>query len=161
MLVRGAATADQLDISPPTLGFEQELELRSPPYALQLFGVDEICEPDRVPTDTSSMSVAELETADPGGLDGRWIHLIGTALVIMAALGVLRWRGTGSEDQLAEDAAVPSEHPVDDGPGQPAPESSPAPDPAPVTRAPPALQFVRTVTAPSDETVPLIVPLPV
>jgi hypothetical protein len=68
VLMRAAATANDLDVSSPTLGFSTSAELRSPGDALQFFHVDEIYEPDRVATDTAAMSVEELEQTVPSEL---------------------------------------------------------------------------------------------
>jgi hypothetical protein len=68
VLMRAAATANDLDVSSPTLGFSTSAELRSPDDALQFFDVDEIYEPGRVATDTSAMSVEQLEETVPSEL---------------------------------------------------------------------------------------------
>jgi hypothetical protein len=68
VLMRAAATANDVDVSSPTLGFSESTELRSPDDALRYFHVDEIYEPDRVATDTSAMSVEELEETVPSEL---------------------------------------------------------------------------------------------
>ena len=68
VLMRAAATANDLDVSSATLGFSTSAELRSPDDALQFFDVDEIYEPDRVATDTSAMSVEQLEETVPSEL---------------------------------------------------------------------------------------------
>lgn len=68
VLMRAAATANDLDVSSPTLGFSTSAELRSPDDALQFFHVDEIYEPDREATDTAAMSVEQLEETVPSEL---------------------------------------------------------------------------------------------
>ena len=59
--MRSAATANELVVRSESLGFRTELEVRSPATDLQLFDVDEVYRSDRVPTDTTQMSVGELE----------------------------------------------------------------------------------------------------
>jgi hypothetical protein len=68
VVMRTAATANQLRVTSPALGYDQSFELRSPSEALQLFDVDEVYTADRVPVDTSGMSVEDLETAIPDQL---------------------------------------------------------------------------------------------
>lgn len=68
VLVRAAATANDVSVSAPTVGFSTDAELRSPADALEFFHVDEIYEPGRVPTDTSGIGVEEMEDLVPNEL---------------------------------------------------------------------------------------------
>jgi hypothetical protein len=62
VLLRGAATANQLKVRSATLGYDHEVELRSPSDALQVFTTDVLYDQDRSPTDISGRSVSELES---------------------------------------------------------------------------------------------------
>ena len=68
VLMRAAATANQLDLKITSLDWQASHELRSGPDALQLFDQAEIYDPERVQTDTSGYSVAELEGLIPSDL---------------------------------------------------------------------------------------------
>jgi hypothetical protein len=61
LLLRGAATANTIEVAAPTLGFDGAIELRSDPESLQFFTTDTVYTPDRVAVDTAAMSVPELE----------------------------------------------------------------------------------------------------
>ncbi len=68
LLMRTAATANTVDITAPALGYDHSFELRSPPQDLQMFDVDKVYTPDRVPVDTAAQSVAQLEQKIPDQL---------------------------------------------------------------------------------------------
>ncbi len=65
VLMRGAATANVLRFTSPSLGLDQQLEMRSPPDALGLYDVEEIYRAGRVAVDVSSMTPEELESQIP------------------------------------------------------------------------------------------------
>ena len=68
VLMRAAATANELEVRSETLGFEHTGELRSPGDALQVFSTDVLYESDRTPTDITGRSIAELESEIGDGL---------------------------------------------------------------------------------------------
>ena len=68
VLLRAAATANELTVSSPASGFASDVEVRSPADALEFFHVDEIYEPGRRPTDTSVLSVEDMEELVPSEL---------------------------------------------------------------------------------------------
>ncbi len=68
LLMRSANTANTLHISSSTLSYDESFELRSPPQNVKLFPVDDVYKPGRVATDTSGMSVADLEQQIPDTL---------------------------------------------------------------------------------------------
>ncbi len=61
VLLRGAATANTLEVAAPSLGYERNVELRSGTDSLQLFTEDTVYSERRVAVDISAMSVADLE----------------------------------------------------------------------------------------------------
>ena len=61
VLMRSASTANQLTVISNSLDFEINIEVRSPASDLQLFTTDSVYQSNRVPIDTSQISVAELE----------------------------------------------------------------------------------------------------
>ncbi len=65
VLLRAAATANQLDVKVTTLDWERRHELRSAPDALQLFTSDEVYAPERVQLSADDFSVDELEARIP------------------------------------------------------------------------------------------------
>ena len=68
VLMRAAATANELTVTSSAVGFDTDIELRSPPDALQFFHVDEIYEPSRQPRDTSGLTVEDMEELVPSEL---------------------------------------------------------------------------------------------
>lgn len=68
VLMRTADTANVLHLSAPTLGYDETLELRSPPSNVGFFPSDDVYDPDRVQVDTSALSVADIESAVPDEL---------------------------------------------------------------------------------------------
>lgn len=68
VLMRTADTINRLHITSPSLGYDQTLELRSPPENVKVFPTDQVYNPDRVPVDTSGMTVEELEAKIPDQL---------------------------------------------------------------------------------------------
>ncbi len=68
VLMRAAATANELDVVVTTLDYAKRRELRSPPEALQLFAPDEVYAPDRVAIDASGYRVSQLESMIPDRL---------------------------------------------------------------------------------------------
>ncbi len=61
LLVRGAITANTIEVVAPTLGYDRTVELRSDPESLRFFTADSVYSTERVAVDTSGMSVADLE----------------------------------------------------------------------------------------------------
>ncbi|MEM9466132.1 MAG: hypothetical protein AAGA90_12205 [Actinomycetota bacterium] len=61
VLLRTAATGNLLDVSAPSLGFEESFEVRSPADALTMFERTEVYESDREPWVASDLSVTQLE----------------------------------------------------------------------------------------------------
>jgi hypothetical protein len=68
LLLRGAATANRFHVESETIELDRDLELRSPDDALRLYESSIIYEPDRVATDGSQYSAAELEDLIPNEL---------------------------------------------------------------------------------------------
>ncbi len=68
VLMRTADTANSVRITSPTLSYDKSFELRPPAGDVQFFNTADVYKPDRKPVDTSSMSVAEIETAIPDSL---------------------------------------------------------------------------------------------
>lgn len=63
LLMRTAATANDISVTAKSVGYEESFEMRSPADNLQMFDIDEVYLQDRQPIDTSAMSVEELETS--------------------------------------------------------------------------------------------------
>ena len=61
VLLRGAATANNLTVSAPTLEYDKSSEVRSGPESVRFFTADTVYTPDRTPVDTAAFSVAQLE----------------------------------------------------------------------------------------------------
>ncbi|MDH3306662.1 MAG: hypothetical protein OEO77_03980, partial [Acidimicrobiia bacterium] len=61
VLLRGAPTANQLQISAPSLGYEHSVEVRSTPDSLQYFTQETVYTAQRVAVDTDHLSVGQLE----------------------------------------------------------------------------------------------------
>jgi hypothetical protein len=68
VLLRGAATINEVGITSATLGYDESFELRSPEQSVQYFTLDEVYTADREPFDTTDMSAADLEAAIPDQL---------------------------------------------------------------------------------------------
>ena len=68
VLLRAAATANELDLKITSLDWSVSHELRSSRDALQFFAQDEVYDPERVQQDASSYSVQELEGLIPSEL---------------------------------------------------------------------------------------------
>jgi hypothetical protein len=68
VLMRAAATANELRMSSKSLGLESTVELRSPPDALQFFAKENAYDANRVPTPVSDLSVAQLQKLIPDEL---------------------------------------------------------------------------------------------
>jgi hypothetical protein len=68
VLVRAAATANELQVRSKSLGLDSTVELRSPSDALQFFGKDSVYDANRVPTPVSALSVSQLEKLIPDEL---------------------------------------------------------------------------------------------
>jgi hypothetical protein len=68
VLIRTADTANSVHITSPSLHFDKDLELRSPSANVKMFPTADVYKTDRVATDTSSMSVSQLEKAIPDQL---------------------------------------------------------------------------------------------
>lgn len=68
VLLRAAATANQLTVASNTLGLNDTLEVRSPKDALQMFTKETVYDPKRKPTPTSELSVSQLEKLVPNEL---------------------------------------------------------------------------------------------
>ena len=62
VLLRAAATANELEVRAASLGLDASLEVRSPPDALQVFSTDVLYEPERTPTDIGGLTPTELES---------------------------------------------------------------------------------------------------
>jgi hypothetical protein len=67
VLLRGAFAGNLTTVESRTLGLSRTLELRSSPVDLQYFTKDSVYTADRVPVDTSRMTVPQLETATASG----------------------------------------------------------------------------------------------
>ncbi|MDH3308497.1 MAG: hypothetical protein OEO77_13400, partial [Acidimicrobiia bacterium] len=61
VLLRGAPTANQIQISAPSLGYEHSAEVRSTPDSLQYFTQETVYTAKRVAVDTGHLSVGQLE----------------------------------------------------------------------------------------------------
>jgi len=61
VLLRAAATANDLEIAAPSLDYRRSLEVRSGPESLQYFTEDTVYSASRAAVDTTGLSVAELE----------------------------------------------------------------------------------------------------
>ena len=98
VLMRTAATANDVEITSPSLGYDETFELRSSPDQVQLFDVNDVYTADRTPVDTSQMSVEDLETAIPDRLVpvnvGFGYQDLGT---VTATVGVHKFRVTKSD----------------------------------------------------------------
>lgn len=68
VLMRSAATANDLTVSSTSLGLMNRLEVRSPPDALQFFGKSVVYDPRRTPTSVSELSVEQLQKLTPDQL---------------------------------------------------------------------------------------------
>ena len=68
VLMRAAATANEVEVRSSSLGLDARLELRSPPEALKMFDSDVVYDSDREATDVSTESVEQLEERIPGEL---------------------------------------------------------------------------------------------
>ncbi len=68
VLMRAAATANELTVRSTSLGLDGSLELRSPPDSLQFFGKEVIYNPNREPTSVSELSSEQLQQLVPGEL---------------------------------------------------------------------------------------------
>jgi hypothetical protein len=68
VLMRAAATANQLTVTSKTLGLRNTLELRSPNDALQMFTKETVYNPKRTPTPTADLSIPQLEKLVPNEL---------------------------------------------------------------------------------------------
>ncbi|WP_141564366.1 FUSC family protein [Mycolicibacterium palauense] len=68
VLMRAAATANDLEVTSKSLGLQSGMELRSPPDALQVFGKQIVYDPNRTPTPVSALSVPQLEKLIPDKL---------------------------------------------------------------------------------------------
>ena len=68
VLLRGAAPGNNVEVTAPTLGLDEQHELRSPEDSLKIFSVDDVYEPDRQPIDVSAFTVEELEGRIPDDL---------------------------------------------------------------------------------------------
>ncbi|TXK17261.1 hypothetical protein [Homoserinibacter sp. GY 40078] len=65
VLMRTANTANTVQVTAPSLGFDETFELRSPPENVKFYPVDDVYDTDRVAVDASGMSVSEIEDAVP------------------------------------------------------------------------------------------------
>ncbi|BBY84828.1 MFS transporter [Mycolicibacterium tokaiense] len=65
VLLRSAATANQLLLRSTSLDLETEVELRSPPGALEFFAKKAVYDANRAPTPVSGLSVQQLERLVP------------------------------------------------------------------------------------------------
>ncbi|MCH9732014.1 MAG: FUSC family protein, partial [Actinomycetia bacterium] len=68
VLMRAAATANDVAMSSKSLGLASTVELRSPPDALQYFGKSAVYDPNRRPTMVPDLSVQQLEKLIPDQL---------------------------------------------------------------------------------------------
>lgn len=68
VLLRAAATANQLTVTAKSLGLNTTQELRSPNDALQMFTKETVYNPKRTPTPASDLSVSQLEKLVPNEL---------------------------------------------------------------------------------------------
>ena len=68
VLMRAAATANEVTVSSKSLGLESTVELRSPPDALQFFAKKAVYDANRTPTPVSDLSVPQLEKLIPDSL---------------------------------------------------------------------------------------------
>ncbi|WP_221369635.1 hypothetical protein [Mycolicibacterium xanthum] len=68
VLMRVAATANDVTVTSKSLGLDRSLEMRSPPDALQFFGKDVVYDPNRVPTSVSELSIPQLQKLVPDEL---------------------------------------------------------------------------------------------
>ena len=105
VLMRAAATANTVEVLAGSLGYQRSAELRSPPQNLQMFDVDDVYTPDRVPVDTSRLSVAELQRLISDRLvpvnAGFAYHDLGT-VVATAGRHTFSVRKTDSNPMLVE-----------------------------------------------------------
>ncbi len=117
VLMRGAAAGNTLTLRSPTLDIQRELELRPSEGALDFFTEDTVYTSDRVPTPTSSLTVAELEQQMDSGLvavnSRNEYHDLGT---IEATAGVhsLRFAKLDGNPLLVEGVVVVPESEYDD-----------------------------------------------
>ena len=65
VLMRAAATANEVAVRSKSLGLDGTTELRSPPDALQFFGKQAVYAPNRTPTPVPDLSVRQLERLIP------------------------------------------------------------------------------------------------
>ncbi len=68
VLMRTADTGNTVRVTSPSLSYDRKLELRSPTSKVKFFNIDDVFQSDRKPVDTSSMTVAQLESAMPDEL---------------------------------------------------------------------------------------------
>lgn len=68
VLMRAAATANDLDVRSKSLGLDNQLELRSPPDSLQFFGKQVVYDPNRTATPVSGLSADQLAQLIPNEL---------------------------------------------------------------------------------------------
>ena len=68
VLMRAAATANDVTVKSKSLGLDSTSELRSPPDALQFFSKASVYAANRMPTPVSDLSVAQLEKLIPNEL---------------------------------------------------------------------------------------------
>lgn len=65
VLMRAAATANEVAVRSKSLGLDSTMELRSPPDALQFFGKQAVYDANRTPTPVPDVSVQQLERLIP------------------------------------------------------------------------------------------------
>ncbi|MEN9644022.1 MAG: hypothetical protein RL238_691 [Actinomycetota bacterium] len=98
VLLRGAPTINDVEITSASLDYDASFELRSPAESVQYFTLDEVYTSDRVPVDTTRMDSSDLESAIPDRLVpvnvGFGYHDLG---VVDAAVGVHKFRVTKSD----------------------------------------------------------------
>jgi hypothetical protein len=68
VLLRGATAGNAVTVDAPGLDYLRTVELRSPADAMQFFSQETVYTTGRVPADTASLSVGELESAIDDGL---------------------------------------------------------------------------------------------
>ena len=68
ILMRAAATANEVEVNSKSLGLDSILELRSPPDALKFFAKEAVYDRHRKPTSVSALSVPQLQELIPDEL---------------------------------------------------------------------------------------------